>query len=189
MSLHSIYRGKLHKLCRKQYGNHVLPDNADGRAMLTALLAAKLSDESAIEDAPWCVAELPTLKRKANRFKWSKKWQKPHQPSVADLGKLIGLTFDDWRDAKLWLMKPVNISDADLKAWRLERRQELEKNRQRKRRERLKARIAPLTFRQAAVIKLLDRHDFLEVSEIEKCRCFQRCQPRHLVQEPTQSAG
>jgi hypothetical protein len=62
----SNWRGKLHKLCRRRYGNHRLPNDASGRAMLTALLCFGLSAEAAMEDAPWLeTAELEMMQRTA----------------------------------------------------------------------------------------------------------------------------
>ena len=48
-----IWRSRLQKLCRLRHSNHFIPDDDDGRAMLTPLLRFGLTDASAIEDAPW----------------------------------------------------------------------------------------------------------------------------------------
>ena len=72
---------RLYKLCQMRFGNHFLPDNDDGRAMLTALLRFGMTDDSAIRDAPWSVSELPTLKRRGKRFEVARRWQ-ADQPDV-----------------------------------------------------------------------------------------------------------
>jgi hypothetical protein len=69
-NLKRVWRAKLDKLTRLRFGNNFLPEDDTGRRMLTALLCFGLSDDSAIEAAPWCEAELPLLKRRARRIKW-----------------------------------------------------------------------------------------------------------------------
>jgi hypothetical protein len=110
-----VLRLKLQKLFRLRFGNHFLPDSDDGRTMLTALLCVGLTNESAIETAPWCeIDELRKLKRQARQVKW---WR-----DKTAIGKLIGLTFDEWVLAKLWLTGPIDRSEKELEAWREERR-------------------------------------------------------------------
>jgi hypothetical protein len=135
-----------------RFGNHVSPDNDAGRTMLTALLCFGLNDESAVEDAPWCAADLPAFKRRTKRIKWH------------EVGELIGLTFDEWEDSKLWITNPVDTSAADLQAWREERRKESNRKSKQKQRakEKLekewrmaKARKPNDTPRQAAILEIL----------------------------------
>jgi hypothetical protein len=147
--INRFYRVKLRKLCQMRYGNHYLPDNDDGRAMLSALLCFGLTDESASEDAPWCAAELPALKRKARRLKWR------------DAGKLISLTFNEWFDAKLWILRPIDKTEAELDAWRKERRKESwskSQQKARKKKERMLAKAATYPPREAAILEMLLSH-------------------------------
>jgi hypothetical protein len=149
-----ILLAKLQKLCRLRWCNHYLPDADTGRAMLATLLRFGLTDQNAIECAPWCeAAELSALKRRARRIKW------------LDVGKLIGLTFKEWKRAKLFLLRPVDASDSDIQAWREERRKVSARNRQAKRREKQKrekeimqATWQTTTPRQKAILEILIRH-------------------------------
>jgi len=123
--LKRIYRAKLRKLCDLRYGNHYLPDNADGRAMLVALLSLGMTDESAISDAHWCEAELPLLKRRAARMNWR------------NAGKLIRLSFDEWKDVnvKAWVLRPIDRSEAQLEKWRNDRCKAQDSARKKRKRE------------------------------------------------------
>jgi hypothetical protein len=102
-NLKRIWRAKLDKLTRHRYGNNFLPEDDNGRDMLTALLVFGLSDDSAIESAPWCGAELPALKRRARCIKWK------------DVGELIQLTLAEREEIELWL-EPFNMTPAELRA-------------------------------------------------------------------------
>jgi Fe2+ or Zn2+ uptake regulation protein len=160
-----LYRRRLARLCNLRFGNHVLNNDDAGRAMLTALLCFGLTDESAIEDAPWCVSELPTFKRQARRMKWR------------DVGTLIGLTFAEWKEAKLWVLRPVNASEQDIEDWRKDQRKKSWSKSQKKRRERdrkqKQAKLATANLernpRQAAILKMLiNSGELMSVSELVK---------------------
>lgn len=154
--LNPILLAKLQKLCRLRWCNHFLPDTDTGRAMLIALLRFGLADENAIECAPWCeAAELATLKRRARRIGWR------------DVGKVIGLTFKEWKRAKLFILRPVDASESDIEAWREERRKVSARDRQAKRREKQKMEkesmmtmARPQTPRQKAILEILLRGYF-----------------------------
>jgi hypothetical protein len=124
--LDCIWRGKLGKLCRLRYGNHFLPDDSAGREMLTALLCFGLTDEDAVEQARWCEPELPLLKQRATRQK------------RREVGKLIGLTFAEWKEAKLWRLRPVDKTEEGIQEWREDQRKESWKRSSQKRRDKLK---------------------------------------------------
>jgi hypothetical protein len=162
-----IWRARLHNLCQMRFGNHFLPDNDKGRAMLTALLRFGLTDDSAIADALWCEAELQTLKRKGRRLKWR------------DVGRLVGLTFDEWKAAKLWVARPVDVSEADLETWRKQQRKASWSKSKQKAREMeaeqkqvalARARAKPLKPRQAFILKMLVQHNGrpMTVAELTK---------------------
>jgi hypothetical protein len=158
-----IWRVRLQRLCQMRFDTHFLPDNDKSRAMLTALLRFGMTDDSAIADAPWSASELPTLKRQGRRLKWR------------DVGKLIGLTFDEWKAAKLWVAKPVDVSDADLEAWRIQQRKESWRKSKQKARAREAeqrqdslAKAKPLKPRQSVILKMLIEHGPISVSELTK---------------------
>jgi hypothetical protein len=179
-----LWRGRLQKLCRVRFGNHVLPDDDAGRAMLTALLCFGLTPENAIEDAPWCAAELAQHKRRAKRMKWR------------DVGELIDLTFEEWKQCKLFMMRPVNASLADIEAWREKQRKESWRRSKAKLRAKEKlekearmarAHKATNSPRQTAILEILvgrgeGRHEAMSVPELvrkaRKLKSFarSRCQ-------------
>jgi hypothetical protein len=121
-------RSKLLKLASARWGNHYMPDNDDGRAMLTALLHYGLTDENAAEHAPWCGPdEFARLKRNAQRIEW--------KGSGKQIGKLICLTFIEWKAAKLWAMRPIDKTEKELDAFRADRTRELDRKRKQMKRE------------------------------------------------------
>jgi hypothetical protein len=123
-SMERIWHGKLHKLCWRRFNNHFLPDNDDGRAMLTALLRFGLTDESAIEHAPWLdQAELRKLQRKARRMKWR------------EVGALIRLTYEEREACKLWIFPPCDVSPEEVKRRRDEKCKMRDKDRRKRKRE------------------------------------------------------
>src|SRR5262245_28049956 len=83
-------RSTLSWIATQRYGGLALPDNDAGRAMLLAMLACGLSVENAQKhEAPWIdPAELGELRRKAYKI------------SVDDIGDLIRLTFEAWKQLK-----------------------------------------------------------------------------------------
>jgi hypothetical protein len=149
---------KLQKLCKLRWCNHFIPDSDAGRAMLATLLRFGLTDESAIESAPWCEGELATLKRRARRI--PNKWR--DSDIGREVGKLIDLTFKEWILAKLFMLRPVDASESEIEAWREKRRKESARNRQANRRDKLKreretmqAKWQPTTQRQKAILEIL----------------------------------
>jgi hypothetical protein len=119
-----IWRGKFAKLCKRRFKTHYLPDDSEGRALLLVLLRLGLSAEAAIEDAPWCAAELAALQRAAGRVKWQ------------DIGKLIGL-LDAERDAcKLWQWWPIDVPKEEVQRRAIERRKQADRERKQRKRER-----------------------------------------------------
>ena len=124
--LKRIWRAKLDKLCRLRFDSSLfLPHNDDGRRILTAQLCFGLTDEAVTKFGWWCEGELPELRRR--RIKWD------------DIGQLIGLTFKEWKDAKLYHLRPIDATAEDIEAWREEQRKKSWAKAQKKRREKLKA--------------------------------------------------
>ena len=145
--INRIYRAKLSKLCKSRYGNHCLPVGDTGLAMLTALLCFGLTDESAIQDAPWCAAELEGLKRQARRWSWR------------DVGKLINLTYDEREDYKLWILDPCDVSRKEVQRRQAEKQAKADK--ERKKRQRLKQRedreaMRSTNDRRGAILRMLN---------------------------------
>jgi hypothetical protein len=121
-------RRKLASMYRLKHGYprgyHYLADDADGRAWLTALLHCGLTDEDAIQCAPWLEpAELPALRREARRLAFD------------DIGALVGLTFAEWGRFKAWRFYPCDITREEFERHRRERRKEKARTRRQEKRE------------------------------------------------------
>ena len=143
-----IWRGRLHKLCRRRYGNHHLPDDASGRAMLSALLRFGLGAEAAMEDAPWLGSvEYQAMQRTARRMTWK------------DAGTtLIDLTYADRQACKLWLFAPCDVPMVEVQRRRIVRR--VRADRERKRRKRQQQReglqqMRNMNKRDEAILRML----------------------------------
>jgi hypothetical protein len=153
-NLKRIWRSKFDKLTRLRYGNNFPPDNKEGRCLLTALMCFGMSEESALESAPWCAAELPLIARRAKRIKWD------------DIGKRVSLTFEEWKDVGLWRFMPIDKTPDEIEAWRKQRRKDGAALRQQECRERLRhekeRRLKMLDTitnrRHAAILKVLVDH-------------------------------
>jgi hypothetical protein len=153
-----IYRGRLRKLCRRRFGYSYPPDDASGRAMLTALLRFGLSaDAAAMVDAPWLSSDdLKTMQRTARRMKWE------------DVGALIELTYEEHQACKLWVLTPYGMSAEEVK------RRQSEKNiknaRERKRRQRQRQRevvqkMRNMNTREEAILRMLVTPSVTDVRE------------------------
>jgi hypothetical protein len=166
-------RSDLSALCREErFGNDFLPDDDDGRAMLTAFLCIGESDVVAIKFAPWCEAELPALKRRARCTKW------------ANIGKLIRITT---KEIEEYIGLPIDKTAEEFEAWKKDRSKRMAKERQQQCRERLKeekerklarAKAEP-NPRHAAIHKMVtDPWSSVSVPEImrkvSKSKAFQR---------------
>jgi hypothetical protein len=146
----NIYRRRLDGLCRLRFDTCFLPDTIEGRNMLIALLRFGLTDEGAAEQAPWGEAELSTLKRRARRMKWH------------DVGRLIGLTFVEWKEARLWVLRPIDASEQDIKDWRKNQRKKNDAERKRKKRE------SDRKQKQAKLAKADLEHNPIQATAVEK---------------------
>ena len=92
-----------------------------------------------------------------------------------DVGKLISLTFDEWKAAKLWVARPVDVSDADLEAWRKQQRKkswskskQKARSREAEQKQGVLAKAKPLKPRQAVILKMLVEHGPMAVPELTK---------------------
>ncbi len=107
------WRGKALTLCEIRHGSRFLPNNDDGRRLLLALLRLKISPELATLRAPWLEpAELKKLQRVARRVKWD------------ELGKLVGLTYDERRASRAWYMWPCDMSKNEVRRLQAEKERE-----------------------------------------------------------------
>jgi hypothetical protein len=177
------YRLKLSKLCRPRYGNHFLPDDEGGRALLTAMLHFGLSDESAMMDvAPWLMeVELARLKRKSRRLKW------------AELGQLLGLTFEEWKACRLWITGPVGATAEELEGWLKDKkekgRQRAKRYREKKKREREQeierlVRLSKNPRVEALLMLMPEDRGYLAselVAKTERCEAFQKRRASHTM--------
>jgi hypothetical protein len=157
--IHELYRLQLFRLCKMRHANHFLPDSADGRALLTALLRCKVSADAALEAARWLEpTELPALQRAAQRV------------PLHDVGKLVSLTYDERQSGRLWLLRPCDVPWPEVQRRMKERRIEAERERKRKRRKRQELREQREMFRNTprrddAIMNILST-DWTRVSEI-----------------------
>lgn len=120
-------RAKLRKLCLMRHGNHFLPDDDHGRALLTALLCLDLKTEDALQDAPWLEpTELRKLRKTARRIPWDR------------IGDLVKLTAAEWEAAKLWFTRPYGMSKEEVRRLQAERNSKNAKERQQRKRQREK---------------------------------------------------
>lgn len=146
-----IYRGRLTKLCRLRNGTHFLPDNDDGRALLTGLLRFGLSNESARESAPWLNEDDLA---KAKRDAWKIKWKQ--------VGPLIRLTYEERAICKLGPLDPWDVSPEEVQRRYAEDRKKRDRERKRharaRKREQTEAMIAA-SDRCDAVLKQLSAGD------------------------------
>jgi hypothetical protein len=123
------YLGQLGRLATYRYGNHYVPENDEGRAMLMAQLRCKLKDDDAKERAPWITAaSLETLKRQAKKIDFKK------------IGELVGLKHRErWHDAvKMFSWPACDISPEDAERYRRNREREMTNKRQKKFQESIK---------------------------------------------------
>ena len=122
-----IYLGRLIKYYRRRWGDYcyLLPNDADGRAMMVALLHFGLSSEAAMQFASWRHEpdELRQLQRKARSTKRS------------EIGTLIKLTIADWEKFKLWVLLPRGVPEKEANRWRAARNREKARKRQQRKRE------------------------------------------------------
>jgi hypothetical protein len=106
------YLGQLGRLATYRYGNHFVPDDNEGRAMLKAQLRCKLKIEDAQERAPWITdAELAELQRQAKKIPFNK------------IGELVGLKHAErWHDdVKMFSWAACDISAIDAARFLTER--------------------------------------------------------------------
>jgi len=157
LHLERMWRSRLRELCKLRYGDPpFLPDDAEGHAMLMALLVFGETDDGATAYGFWCEAELPTLRRQAQRMDWRR-----------DVGKLIGLTFEEWGYFKLFVLRPVDKSEAEIEKWRKKQRKASSDRSKAKAKAREKAEkeqimqaaiSRKLTPRQNAILEILIAH-------------------------------
>src|ERR1700761_3814186 len=109
----AAWRGKLGKLTSYRYGNHYLPDNAEGRAMLLAFIFCGLKADDAKERAPWLSDdELEALQLEARCL------------TLNGIGAMIGLRYEERMDCKLFFLAACDITPAEASRRQTERNRE-----------------------------------------------------------------
>ena len=91
----------------------------------------------------------------------------------ASIGRLIRLRFDEWKEAKLYILRPIDRTDAELEAWREERRRKSSrKSKQKARAQKLEQRevIKSTRNRCEAVLRMLSNEDLLFPERRERSR-------------------
>jgi hypothetical protein len=139
------YLGQLGRLATYRHGNHYLPENDEGRAMLVAFLRCRLKPDDAKERAP-CItdAELVALKRQAKKIDFKK------------IGELVGLKhLERWHDdVKMFSWAACDISPQEAARFKLERDRENAAKRQAKRRDSM-VKMKHTAKRDEAVLRML----------------------------------
>jgi hypothetical protein len=139
------YLGQLGRLGTYRYGNHYLPENDEGRAMLVAQLRCRLKDDDAKQRAPWITdAELDALRRQAKKIDFKK------------IGELVGLKhLERWHDdVKMFSWAACDITPKEAASFKAERDRENARNRQAKRRDSM-VKMRHTDRRNEAVLRML----------------------------------
>jgi len=173
-----IYRRLLFKLCRMRHGNNFVPDSAEGRNLLKALLRCKLGGEAAMAAAPWLEpAELLALQRTARRL-----W-------LHDIGKLVHVTYDERQRGSLWVLRPCDVPWDEVQRQRRERSVKADRERKRKKRQEQRERremIANTPRREDAILLMLSTTDWMPVSEmVRRARTLRRIRHGELYRRGT----
>jgi hypothetical protein len=119
------YLGQLGRLNTYRQGNYFVPENDEGRAILTAQIRCKLKDDDAKERAPWITdAELVALKRQAKKI------------AFKDIGELVRLKhLERWHDdVRMFSWAACDISPQEAARFKLERDRQNAAKRQAKKR-------------------------------------------------------
>ena len=139
------YLGQLGRLNSYRHGNHFVPENDEGRAMLMAQLRCRLQDDDAKERAPWITdAELVALKRQAKKLDFKK------------IGELVGLKhLERWHDdVKMFSWPSCDISPEEAARFKAERDRENARKRQARKRESI-VKMRHTDKREEAVMRML----------------------------------
>ena len=167
-----IYCGRLIKLYRRRWRNRFLPNTAEGRAMLIALLHFGLSPEAAVQLMSWRfeAAELRQLQRRTRSVKRS------------ELGRMIKLTYEEREQERVWSLMPYDVSNEEFqlrqtvkKEVNNKRRQQQKRDKEREERMRLENTIS----REDAILAMLSDSRYWTpisalVKQAETCKAFRR---------------
>jgi hypothetical protein len=178
--IRELYRLQLFRMCKLRHGNHFVPDSAEGRALLKALLRCKLSGEAVMDAAPWLEpGELQALQRAARRLR------------LHDIGTQVHLTYAERQEGRLWLLRPCDVPWDEVQ--RRQRERSVKADRERKRRKRREQReirerrremmsemMGNMPRREEAIMGMLtmdwqdDWQDWFPVSELVQQACTWR---------------
>jgi hypothetical protein len=144
------WRGRVHNLCRRRYGNrYPLDDDASGRAILTVLMCFGLSLDDTMENTPpWLSsADLKEMHRMSRQMTWK------------DAFALIpDLTYAEMQACKLWPFTPCDASPDEVRRWQIEKNTKNARERQRRKRQRQREVVQKMrntSERDEAILQML----------------------------------
>lgn len=167
-----IYCGRLIKLYRRRWRNRFLPNTAEGRAMLIALLHFGLSPEAAVQLMSWRfeAAELRQLQRRARSVKRS------------ELGRMVKLTYEEREQEQVWSLMPYDVSNEEFQLRQtvkkeVNNKRRIQRFREEERQRREKMQNTP--SREDAILAMLSgSRDWTPISvlvkQAETCAAFRR---------------
>jgi hypothetical protein len=165
-------------MCKLRHRNHFVPDSAEGRALLKALLRCKLGGEAVMHAAPWLEpGELQALQRAARRLR------------LHDIGTQVHLTYAERHEGKLWLLRPCDVPWDEVQRRQRERSLKADRERKRKKRQEQRERremIANTPRREDAILLMLSTTDWMPVSEmVRRARTLRRIRHGELYRRGT----
>ena len=178
VKIHEQYRLQLFRMCKLRHRNHFVPDSAEGRALLKALLRCKLGGEAVMHAAPWLEpGQLQALQRAARRLR------------LHDIGTQVHLTYAERHEGKLWLLRPCDVPWDEVQRQRRERSVKADRERKRKKRQEQRERremIANTPRREDAILLMLSTTDWMPVSEmVRRARTLRRIRHGELYRRGT----
>jgi hypothetical protein len=175
----AAWRGKLSKLTQHRYGNHFLPDNAEGRAMVVAFLRCRMRTDDVKERAPWITDnELQKLQSDASEIE-----------SIKELGELIGLTWDErMGPCRVYFLPACDVTPLEAACLQSDRNRENARKRQIRFRE-SKMKMRHTSIRDDAMLRMLATLPPISgwtpvsvlVKEAKRCDAFRRPDGRKLA--------
>jgi hypothetical protein len=174
----AAWRGKIGRLIFSRFGNHFVPDSAEGRALLSCMLRCGLRADDAKERALWIAdGELRKLRRAARRLPL---WQ---------FGKEVALTHVERMASQVYFLPACDLTLEEAARLQEERDRENARRRRRRFRERI-AMMRHTAARDDAILRMLKMprpawaDAWMSVSELvkeaDRCEAFRRPDGRWL---------
>jgi hypothetical protein len=120
----SVRRKQIESVIRDRYGELILPDDDDGRAVLRVMLELGCDGVRAQAIAPWCASVLVEMiaAAESNFHAWAT------EDGGATISELVGsrveLTFDEYKRLGITHIAPCDVQRREVQAYRIERRRE-----------------------------------------------------------------